>query len=92
MAERGGKREGAGRKPKADELKIIEAMDAVLAPDTVWQSLAELVTAKDVAAIKIWLSYRFGMPKQQTDITTNGQAIQQINVMTQADANELNKI
>ncbi|MEY3420104.1 MAG: hypothetical protein RIR48_384 [Bacteroidota bacterium] len=29
MAENGGARPGAGRKPKAEEIQIIEAMDAV---------------------------------------------------------------
>jgi hypothetical protein len=26
-------------------------------------------------AIKLWLSYRLGLPKQQVDITTNGESI-----------------
>jgi hypothetical protein len=30
--EHGGAREGAGRKPKIDEIKLIETMDAVKAP------------------------------------------------------------
>lgn len=67
----GGAREGAGRRPKADEIKVIEQMDAVLVPEIVWASLAKLVKAGEVNAIKTWLQYRFGMPKQiieQTNI------------------------
>jgi hypothetical protein len=67
----GGAREGAGRRPKADEIKVIEQMDAVMVPEEVWQSLAKLVRARDTTAIKTWLQYRFGMPKQiieQTNI------------------------
>jgi hypothetical protein len=64
MAERGGKRENAGRKPKADEIKIIEAMDAVLVPKIAWEKLAGLVKDGDVQAIRIWLAYRYGQPKQ----------------------------
>ena len=60
----GGARKGAGRKPKSDELSIIEKMDGILTPDDVWESLATLVKNKDHNAIKTWLSYRFGMPKQ----------------------------
>jgi hypothetical protein len=30
---------GAGRKPKADEIKLIETMDAIAVPDTVWKML-----------------------------------------------------
>lgn len=75
MAERGGKREGAGRKPKADEIKIIERMDAIGAPDSVWAALYNKVKEEDIQAIKTWLGYRYGMPKQQTDITSKGNQI-----------------
>jgi hypothetical protein len=65
----------AGRKPKADEIKVAEEMDAVLIPKAVWQALAEKVKEGDGQCIKTWLSYRYGMPKQSTDITTNGDNI-----------------
>ena len=52
---RGGARQGAGRKPKADEITLIENMDAVLVPESVWQALADKVTEGDVTAIKTWL-------------------------------------
>ncbi len=67
----GGTREGAGRKPKADEIKLIEQLDNILVPDSVWQALAELVSDKDLQAIKLWLQYRFGMPKQTVDNNVN---------------------
>lgn len=60
----GGKREGAGRKPKADEIKLIEMMDAILAPEEAWRALANKVTEGDSSAQKTWLNYRFGIPKQ----------------------------
>lgn len=75
MKEDGRKNNGgnknAGRKPKADEIKLIEQMDAVLVPESVWMSLAEKVESGDTNAIKTWLQYRYGMPKQivqQTNI------------------------
>jgi len=67
----GGAREGAGRRPKADEIKVIEQMDAVMVPEKVWESLAKRVMEGETNAIKTWLQYRFGMPKQiieQTNI------------------------
>jgi hypothetical protein len=74
MAEDGRKNNGgnknAGRKPKADEIKLIEQMDAVLVPLEVWQALAVKVEAGDVQATKTWLSYRYGMPKQMIEQTT----------------------
>ena len=65
----------AGRKPKADELKLIEHMDSVLVPQEAWEALAELVTEKDVQAIRLWLSYRYGQPKQSIDIESQGEKI-----------------
>jgi hypothetical protein len=64
MANHGGKREKAGRKPKADEIKLIEQMDAVCVPKEVWEKLYDKVKDGDTNAIKTWLSYRFGQPKQ----------------------------
>lgn len=60
----GGKRENAGRKPKADEISMIENMDATKAPIEVWQKLAERVEAGSDTAIKTWLEYRYGKPTQ----------------------------
>jgi hypothetical protein len=71
----GGAREGAGRKPKVQEIKIIEQMDAISVPDEIWNALLFKCKEGDTAAIKLWLSYRFGLPKQQIDVTTNGQNI-----------------
>jgi hypothetical protein len=68
----------AGRKSKENQLKLIEQMDAVEIPDTLWRILADKVKEGDTQAIKIWLSYRYGKPKQFTDVTTNGN---QVNIL-----------
>jgi hypothetical protein len=73
--ENGGKREGAGRKPKADEIKIIEQMDAIAVPELAWKKLWLLCENGDSQALKLWLSYRFGMPRQSVDLTTQGDKI-----------------
>ena len=74
MKEDGRKNNGgnknAGRKPKADEIKLIEQMDAVMVPESVWIALAAKVESGDVQAQKTWLSYRYGMPKQMIEQTT----------------------
>ena len=67
----GGARIGAGRKPKIDEISLIESMDAITAPKEVWIALFNKVKEKDVNAIKTWLGYRYGMPKQTVDNNTN---------------------
>ena len=73
MKEDGRKNNGgnknAGRKPKADEIKLIEQMDAVMVPESVWIALAAKVESGDVQAQKTWLSYRYGMPKQMIEQT-----------------------
>ena len=75
MKEDGRKNNGgnknAGRKPKIDEIKLIETMDAIAVPDTVWKMLYAKVLDSDVNAIKLWLSYRYGMPKQVIDQNIN---------------------
>lgn len=75
MAENGGARPGAGRKPKADEIKLIEQMDAVAVPEEAWRALWAKCQEGDTQAIKTWLNYRFGMPKQSVDLTTQGEKV-----------------
>ena len=63
----GGARANSGRLKKEEVISLIEKMDAILVPDLAWQALANLVKAKDHGAIKTWLSYRYGMPKQTVE-------------------------
>ena len=51
-----GGNKNAGRKPKADEIKVTEEMDAVLIPKAVWQALAEKVKEGDGQCIKTILT------------------------------------
>ena len=53
----------AGRKPKADELKIIETLDADIDADHVVRQLKELIDAGNMQAIKLYFEYRYGKPK-----------------------------
>ena len=75
MGKNGGVRPGAGRKPKIQEIKIIEQMDAICVPEKIWSALLMKCSQGDTQALKLWLSYRFGLPKQQIDITSNGENI-----------------
>jgi hypothetical protein len=75
MAGKGGYIPGSGRKPKADEIKIIEQMDAIAVPQEAWRALWEKCQDGDIQAIKCWLNYRFGMPKQVVDVTTQGEKV-----------------
>jgi hypothetical protein len=71
----GGAREGAGRKPKVLEVKIIEQMDAIAVPERIWIALLRKCEEGDTQALKLWLAYRLGLPKQQIDITSNGDKV-----------------
>ena len=68
----GGARKGAGRKPKADEMKLIERLDSIIDSDVALAKLGELVSKGDLRAIQTYLSYRYGKPKESVDITSEG--------------------
>lgn len=65
--QRGGARPNSGRLKKDELITLIETMDAISVPETVWIKLSEKIEAGDVNAIKTWLQYRYGMPKQIID-------------------------
>lgn len=67
----GGARTNSGRLKKDELISLIDTMDAILVPEEVWSALALRIEQKDVNAIKTWLQYRYGMPKQVIDQTTN---------------------
>lgn len=75
MGKNGGARPGAGRPSKIQEVKLIEQMDRIAVPDEIWKALLYKIKEGDTQAIKLWLSYRLGLPKQQIDVTTNGESI-----------------
>jgi len=66
MAGTGGKREGAGRKSKAVELGLDSMMDSIGPTEKVLKRIYELSTGDkpNTEAIKIWMGYKFGTPKQ----------------------------
>ena len=68
----GGKREGAGRTKKATEEEIISMMDVIASPHDALSCLWAKCQEGDTQAIKAWLEYRLGKPKQNIDVTTQG--------------------
>ena len=72
---RGGPRPNSGRPSKIQEIKLVESMDRIAVPDEIWKALLYKIKEGDTQAIKLWLSYRLGLPKQQIDVTTNGENI-----------------
>lgn len=68
---RGGAREGAGRKPKAEELKLIERLDAIIDSDEALNTLGNLVLKGDMRAVQLYMGYRYGKPKESVDINSS---------------------
>jgi len=65
----GGKRIGAGRKPKAEEVKLVEKLSPL--EDDALKALKKGVASGDINWIKLYLSYYIGKPKETKDITIN---------------------
>lgn len=70
VKKRGGARPNSGRMKKDELLSLIETMDAVCVPEKVWIKLSEKIDDGDTNAMKVWLQYRYGMPKQVIDQNT----------------------
>lgn len=71
----GGHRDGSGRKPKADEIKFIERLDNFIDTDLPIEELRNLIKEGNFNAIKLYLEYRYGKPKDSLDITSNGDSL-----------------
>lgn len=69
----GGKRNGAGRKPKAEEQQLIEKLTPLM--PKAFKALEKALKAEEQWAVKLSFEYFFGKPKQSKDITTNGKDI-----------------
>ena len=67
---RGGIRQGSGRKSKAHEQKLIEKLDNVIEEDEVLGTLKQLIIDGDLRAIQLYFNYRYGKPKNSVDLNT----------------------
>lgn len=70
----GGKRNGAGRKPKTEELELIEKLTPL--DDIAFKAIEKGVKAGSFHFIKLFMEYRFGKPIQQIETgNENGSVI-----------------
>jgi len=65
----GGARAGAGRKPKAEEIKLVERLSPL--EDDALAALAEGVKSGDIKWVTLYLNYYLGKPKETKDISIN---------------------
>jgi hypothetical protein len=66
MENRGGSRENAGRKPKADEIALIARLSPM--DDKALKLLNDKLDEGDMAALKMFMEYRWSKPKQEVAI------------------------
>jgi len=67
MGQNGGARPGAGRKPKADELRLIETIKESVSDNDfgqIWATIADKAKKGSPAHIKLLFEYFYGQPKK----------------------------
>ena len=69
----GGARNGAGRKSKAAEQKLIENLTPM--NEKALKSLESGLDKKEQWAVKLFFEYFYGKPQQRVDVTTNDDSI-----------------
>ena len=63
-----GENRGAGRKPKTDEIKFLEKLDNIIDSDDAVKELRNLIKEGNFQALKLYLEYRFGKPKERIEL------------------------
>lgn len=66
----GGRRPGAGRKSKAEELKLIEKLSPM--ESIALEKLHAGVTKGDFQYLKLWFEYYFGKPTESINVDLEG--------------------
>ena len=69
MEKRGGKRKGAGRKSKAEELKLVEKLSPY--ESKALELLFKKIDDGDMYALKMFMEYLHGKPKQMVENWNN---------------------
>ena len=59
----------AGRKPKADEIKLIERLDEHIDSEKVFDTLEGLIEEGNMKAIQLYMNYRFGKPRETVNMS-----------------------
>ena len=69
----GGARQGAGRKPKAEEQQLIENLTPM--NEKALKSLEDGIDKKEQWAVKLFFEYFYGKPQQRVDVTSNEESL-----------------
>lgn len=63
----------AGRKPKDEEGKLIERLDSIINQDAAIDVLNKKIQKGDSRALELYFKYRYGLPKQKTEVTLDNE-------------------
>ena len=77
VKDNGGARKGAGRKPKAEEQKLIEKLTPL--EDAGYKALKNALEDEQGWAVKLFFEYMYGKPKQVID-SNNTHTINDFNI------------
>ena len=69
MSKHGGKRIGSGRKPKSDEIQLIEKLKPL--EPLAFEALKAGLEEGDFKYVQLYYNYVAGKPKETKDITIN---------------------
>jgi len=69
----GGKREGAGRKSKSEEMQLIEMLNKHIDKDDAIKKLKSKIDEGDFKALQMYMNYMYGKPKETKDVTINAE-------------------
>ena len=64
-----------GRKPKAEEQKLVEKLTPLIAK--AYKALESGLDDDQSWAVRLYFEYMYGKPKQSVDVTSGGEPIQQ---------------
>lgn len=73
---KGNKGNNGGRPSKAEEQNLIQKLSPL--EPMAFEALTDALENKKDWAVKLFFEYMFGKPKQQTDITSMGEKIQNV--------------
>jgi len=68
---RGGKRQGAGRKSKSEEVELIERLSPL--EEKAFKALQKGIESGDFKYVQLFYHYYAGKPKETKDITLNAE-------------------
>lgn len=64
----GGKREGAGRKSKSEEMQLIEMLNKHIDKDDAIKKLKAKINEGDFKALQMYFNYMYGKPKEHKTV------------------------